>query len=154
MEVSKIEIQTFKIGDGPNFIELNLTSVYGFPDEIDEEIGGYSVKGEVNIQSGKYSVTNGELWFTTGQVYQLYQQLKEAYETLSGKVTFYNYECSIDLEMIFNSTGQIDLEGYFRDSSGDNRLEFGFQLDQSYLFKTLNELKKIVEIYGDMTRIK
>ena len=154
MEVSKIEIQTFKIGASPNFIELNLTSVYGFPDEINEENGGYSVKGEVNIQSGKYSVTNCELWFTTGQVYQLYQQLKEAYETLSGKVTFYDYECSIDLEMTFNSTGQIDLEGYFRDSSGDNRLEFGFQLDQSYLLKTLNELKKFVEIYGDMTGIK
>lgn len=51
--------------------------------------------------------------------------------------------------------GQIDVKGYFQElSSIDNRLAFEFQLDQSYLFKTLNELKNIVNIYGNMNGVK
>ena len=146
-------METFKIGVEPNFIEFGLNNLHGFPNETDFE-GGYTVNGTVNIQSGNYSVTNGELWFTTGHVYQLYEQLKEAYEALRGKIRFHNYECSIDLEMTFNATGQIYLEGYFRDSYGNGRLEFNFQLDQTYIPSTLKELKNIVDIYGGMRGIK
>lgn len=59
----------------------------GFSDEIEFD-GGYAVKGEVFIQSGKYSVNNVELWFTTEKVYRLFQQLKEAYENLRGMSFF------------------------------------------------------------------
>ena len=57
--------------------------------------------------------------------------------------------------MNLNPFVQIYLKGYFQELMvDDNKLEFGFQLDQSDLPKTLDELKKIVELYGEMGRIK
>ena len=85
---------------------------------------------------------------------QNYAQLDEVYKSLKGKVRFHNYECTIDFEISFNVTGQINIEGYFRDSSGNGRLEFNFQLDQTYIRSTLKQLKDIVEIYGGMRGIK
>ena len=146
-------MEKFKIGGESNFIEFVLNTIHGFPDETSFE-GGYTVEGTVNIQSGNYNVTNGDLWFTTGQVFQLYEQLDEVYKSLKGKVRFHNYECTIDFEISFNFTGQINIEGYFRDSSGNGRLEFNFQLDQTYIRSTLKQLKDIVEIYGGMRGIK
>ncbi len=148
-----MKLEKFKIGTELNFIEFGLNTLHGFPDETSFE-GGYTVEGTVNIQSGNYRVTNGGLWFTTGHVYQLYEQLKAAYEKLNGKVRFHNYECSVDIEMTFQVTGQINLEGYFRDSAGYGSLEFNFPLDQTYLPSTLKQLKNIIDIYGGMGGIK
>lgn len=147
-------MDTFKIGAEPNIIEIRLTTLLGFPNEIDID-GGYAVKGSISIQCGKYSVNKAEVSITTGQVYQFYQQLNEAFQDLKGTIIFSNRGEAIFFEMEFTRFGQIDVNGYFQEyPSIENRLHFMFQLDQSYIPSTLNELKKIVEVYGGMSGIK
>ena len=147
-------MEAFKIGTEPNFIEFKLNTLYGFPNETDVD-GGYAVEGSISIQSGNYSVNNAVVWFSTGQVYQLYEQLKEAFHHLKGTILFSNRGEDIYFEMDFTRFGQINVNGHFQEyPSIDNRLNFSFQLDQSYIPSTLNELKKIVEVYGGMRGIK
>ena len=147
-------METFKIGAEPYFIEFKLNKLHGFPNETDVD-GGYSVEGSISIHSGKYSVNNAEVWFTTGQVSQLYEQLKEAFQNLKGTIIFSNRGEDISFEMNFTRVGQINVNGHFQEyPSIENRLNFSFQLDQSYIASTLTELKKIVEVYGGMRGIK
>lgn len=148
-----MKMYQFKLGNEPDFIELKLTEVIDFPHTTDFE-GGYVVKGKVSIQSGRYFVKDAEVWFTTGQVYELYVQLQKLYEQLKGSIHFSNRGETLNFTLQFNRYGQIQVRGYFQELlSEENQLQFGFQLDQSYLPKTLNELKHIVDLYGDMEGI-
>lgn len=146
-------MKTFKIGMDSKMILFGLENVLDFPHTTSFE-GGYAVKGVLSIHVNKYSVNNAEAWFTTGQLYQLFHQLKEAYEKLEGMIIFSNYDDSIYFEMLFNRSGQIDVSGYFQEyPSIDSRLIFEFQLDQSYIPSTLKELKEIIDVYGGMKGI-
>lgn len=143
-------VETFKIGAEQNFIEFGLNTLHGFQNETDID-GGYAVEGSISIQSGKYGVNNAEVWFTTGQVYQLYQQLNEAFQDLKGTIIFSNRGEDIYFEMEFTRLGQIHVSGHFKEyPSIENRLQFDFQLDQSHIPSALKELKKIVGVYGGM----
>ena len=143
-------METLKIGQEPNYIELKLNKIHGFPDETDVD-GGYSVKGSISIQSGKYSVNNAEVWFTTGQVFQLYEQLREGLQNLKGAFIFSNRGENLYFEMDFTRLGQIHISGHFQEyPSIDNRLVFDFQIDQSFIPATIKEMKKIVDVYGGM----
>ena len=144
----------FKLGNEPYFIELKLTEVIDFPYTTDVD-GGYAVRGDVSIQSGKYYVKDAEIWFTTGRVYELYVHLQKVYKQLKGIIHFSNRDDSLNFTLKFNQYGQILVHGHFQElPSEENRLEFEFQLDQSYLPKTLTELKNIIDFYGDMKGIK
>ncbi|MCM3390638.1 hypothetical protein LG296_20165 (plasmid) [Ureibacillus chungkukjangi] len=147
-------MERFKIGAEPNFIEFGLDIIHGFPNETDVD-GGYTVEGSVSIQSGRYGVHKAAVWFTTGQVYQLYHQLKDAFQQLKGIIVFSNRGEDIYFELEFTRLGQIHVNGYFQEyPSIENRLQFEFHLDQSYIPPVLNELKKIVDVYGGMRGIK
>ena len=140
----------FKIGDNQGFIELKLNAVIGFPDTTDFD-GGYTVKGTISLQSGNYYVQDAEVWFTTGQIYELYIQLQKAYEQLNGVITFSNRDNTLNFELKFNHLGQIIVQGYFQKVLSDaNRLDFEFILDQSYLPVAIADLKEVVEYYGDL----
>lgn len=143
-------MKSFKIGDFENYIEIKIVEVLDFPDSTSFE-GGYTFKGLLSIGSGAYQVINAEIWLTTGLLAQLYEQLKEAYETLKGKIVFTHYEGSLFVEMELKKSGQLMIEGSFQEFPSKNvKLNFEFQLDQSYLVETLKELKLIVQKYGGM----
>jgi hypothetical protein len=57
--------------------------------------------------------------------------------------------------MKFNHYGQLQIQGGFQEVlSEENRLEFEFESEQSYLTATLEELKNIVDYYGDLEGVK
>ncbi|KON68863.1 hypothetical protein AKG34_08715 [Peribacillus butanolivorans] len=143
------KVHEFKIDGKQGFIQIELNEVYGFPNET-SYLGGYDVKGKIDIKSGNYYV-NGELWFSTGQVFEFYTQLQKCYRELKGKATFSNSETTLKLELDFNKLGQIIIQGYFQElASEENILQFEFESDQSYLESTLQELNKIVDHYGGL----
>ncbi|SMQ77544.1 hypothetical protein SAMN05444673_2878 [Bacillus sp. OV166] len=144
----------FKIAGKQGFIQIELNEVYGFPNET-SYLGGYDVKGKINIKSRNYYVKDAEIWFSTGQVYQFFIQLQNCYNELKGSVTFLESENNLKIELNFNRFGQINIQGYFQEvAHQENILHYEFESEQSYLTSTLRQLNSIVEQYGDLKGIK
>ncbi|MGB6406561.1 MAG: hypothetical protein WBF39_03740 [Planococcus donghaensis] len=139
----------FMIAGKQGFIRIELTEVYGFPEET-SYLGGFGVQGSIEIKSGNYYVKDAELWFSTGQVYEFFVQLQKAYQSLKGRVIFMESDNNLDLSLHFNQFGQINIKGNFQEvSEPENSLQFEFESEQSYLVSTLQQLQRIVDYYGD-----
>lgn len=80
----------FTIKSKQGFIRFELKEVQGFPEET-SQFGGYDAKGIVEIKSRNFYVL-GDLWFTTGDVYEFYKQLDKCYRNLKGTAVFWNYD--------------------------------------------------------------
>ncbi|MEH7350812.1 WapI family immunity protein [Gottfriedia acidiceleris] len=139
----------FELGGKQGNIRIELTDVLGFPKET-SYLGGYDVKGKIEIKSGNYYVKDAELWFSTGQLYEFYQQLHKCYEKIEGIINFPNPDSSeLKLVLEFIGLGQFTIQGSFQENlTEENFLEFEFESEQSYLTSTLAELKEIVDYYG------
>lgn len=143
----------FTIKGKQGFIRIELQTAIGFPKDT-SHFGGYDAEGIVEIKSGNYYVL-GELWFTTGEVYEFYKQLDKSYRELKGMAVFWNYDASMKLEVVFNHLGQVVLQGYFKEKTPmDNELQFEMESDQSFISSTLEDLGKFVDYYGDSKGIK
>ncbi|PSL40922.1 hypothetical protein B0H99_10354 [Planomicrobium soli] len=139
----------FMIAGKQGYIRIDLTEVVGFPDET-SYLGGFDVKGRVEIKSGNYYVKDAELWFSTGQVYEFFVELQEAYQRLKGCATFLESDNNLNLSLRFNQFGQLNIQGHFQEvSEPENALQFEFESEQSYLISTLQQLQRIVDYYGD-----
>ncbi|QIZ08572.1 hypothetical protein HFZ78_19195 [Priestia megaterium] len=140
----------FEIAGKQGFIKIELIEVYGFPNET-SYLGGYDVKGKIDIRSGNYYVKDAEIWFSTGQVYQFFIQLQKCYNQLKGSCTFSESENNLKIEFNFNRVGQINIQGYFQEvTHQENILHFEFESEQSYLISTLHQLNNMVDQYGDL----
>ena len=145
-----IKVNEFKIAGKQGFIQIELNEVYGFPNET-SYLGGYDVKGKIDIKSGNYYVKDAEIWFSTGQVYQFFIQLQKCYNELKGSVTFSESENNLKIELNFNRFGQINIQGYFQEvAHQENILHYEFESEQSYLTSTLRQLNSIIDHYGDL----
>ncbi|SFA85167.1 MULTISPECIES: hypothetical protein [unclassified Bacillus (in: firmicutes)] len=143
-------MNNFIIAGKEGFIQIELNEVYGFPNET-SYLGGYDVKGKIDIKSGNYYVKDAEIWFSTGQVYQFFIRLKKCYNELKGSVTFLESENNLKIELNFNRLGQINIQGYFQEvAHQENILHYEFESEQSYLTSTLRQLNSIVDEYGDL----
>jgi hypothetical protein len=143
-------VNEFKIAGKQGFIQIELNEVYGFPNET-SYLGGYDVKGKIEIKSGNYYVKDAEIWFSTGQLYQFSIQLQKCYNELKGSVTFSEVENNLKIELNFNKFGQINIQGYFQElADQENILHYEFESEQSYLTSTLRQLDSIVDQYGDL----
>ncbi|GBG58439.1 hypothetical protein SPFL3102_02161 [Sporomusaceae bacterium FL31] len=112
------------------------------------------MSGNIEIQcgsKGRYSA-NGELYFSTGQVYTFYHQLNHAYENLSGKVVFINeYDKTLEVKIEFDDKGRVLITGRYQEFTHENNvLIFEISSDQTYFFATIQELRTIVKKYGGL----
>lgn len=135
------------------FIRVVLDEVLGFPNQT-SHFGGYDVQGTVEIKSGSYYAT-GELWFTTGEVYEFYKQISKCWSDLHGTATFWTYETNLKVEASFNNRGQVAITGYYKEyAHQENELKFEMESDQSFFVETTDGLKAIVQEYGDMRGVR
>jgi hypothetical protein len=135
------------------FIRVVLEKVLGFPNHT-SHFGGYDVQGAVEIKSGSY-YAKGELWFTTGEVYEFYDQLSKCMADLHGTATFWTYETNLKVEATFNGRGQVAITGYYKEfAHQDNELKFDIESDQSFFVETMDGLKAIVKHYGDLKGVR
>lgn len=154
VEEEGVDMDEFMIGGRDGYIRITLDEVLGFPHET-SFYGGYDVKGKLDIQSGNYYVKGAEVWFTTGQVFQLYVELQEMNRQLLGRASFTNAESDFEFALEMTRLGQITIHGRFKElPSEENVLHFAFESDQSYFDSTLKSLKTIVVHYGDMKGVK
>lgn len=134
------------------FIRITIDDVYGFPNTT-SHFGGYDAKGIAEIKSGNYYV-KGELWFSTGEIYEFYNQLVRCWTDLEGVATFWTSETNLKLEVKFNNRGHVVIVGYFKEFAlRDNELKFEIESNQSFFQETLDGLRAIVNDYGNLKGI-
>jgi hypothetical protein len=106
------------------------------------------------VKSGNYYV-KGELWFSTGETYEFYNQLAQCWTDLKGVASFCTSEANLKLEVTFNNRGQVVIEGYFKEfAHKENELKFEIESNQSFFEETLDGLRKIVNNCGDLKGIR
>lgn len=136
-------------------MEISIENAYGFPGETGCW-GGYDTKSNVEIKCGAFSVRS-YFYSSTGEFFELYENLTKANELLKGEVHFKNYEGNLEFKLQYDVNGHVIVSGSFRDTNNgyyDTQLEFSFNSDQSYITSTLLELGTIVNKYGGMKGIK
>ncbi|MBD5632176.1 MAG: hypothetical protein HDP34_02980 [Clostridia bacterium] len=142
-------VKTFEInGTNGEVIRLEITEVYGFPNETSFR-GGYDVKCSLEIACGIYSTKTDCYYSSTGAICEFYNQLKQCYDTLNGKAHYEVYCAENDLifEVLFDS-GKAQVKGKYQDEPmTKNVLHFEFLCDQSYFNETLTDLKKAINLF-------
>jgi hypothetical protein len=146
-------MEEFIIQGGADFLKITFFKVFGFP-ESTCHFGGYDTQSIIEISSGNFKVRSS-MYVTTGEIFEFYKKLSIANEELKGDVHFDNYEGNLSFNLRYNVNGHISIMGkYSEHSEFDNRLEFDFESDQTYIQHTLTQLRMIAVKYGDMKGIK
>ena len=140
-------IKAFEIiGRNDERIKLEITEVYGYPEQTSFR-GGYDVVCNLEITAGVYSVYSDHYYSSTGALYDFYTALQKCYDSLNGKAKYAVYcaENDLEFEVVFDQ-GRVEVIGSYShdDPTSNNSLHFEFVSDQSYFVAVLNDLKKIV----------
>ena len=143
-----LPIQVFNLKDyDGNFIKLTLNEIYGFPDELSYG-GGYGANGLMEIEIGGYSV-NAHHNFTTGELHQFSCQLKEMYNSLSGKAYIDNVASEFEMSIVFDKYGRVEIEGEFQASqNNETKLIFEMSTDQTVIREAINDLENVYNFFG------
>ncbi|MCX8486590.1 MAG: hypothetical protein ORN53_05345 [Crocinitomicaceae bacterium] len=144
-----MESFTLKGGNGC-YVKLILADIFDFP--LEKSFwGGYEVKVNIEIKSGNFHV-HSSFHTSTGELAQFYHSLKNANKLLSGKVQYRNFEQNTFINLSYDHSGHITINGSFSEENElNNQLDFEFQSDQSFIELGLTELQSIVSTYGGMT---
>ncbi|MDE7107923.1 MAG: hypothetical protein K2O39_06320 [Clostridiales bacterium] len=129
---------------------MEIIEVYGFPNGTSFR-GGYDILCSLEITAEAYTVRSERYYSATGALYDFYVALQNAYDKLNGKA-IYNVYCAendLEFEVTFDN-GKVKVSGSYQDNPHvKNVLSFEFISDQSYFKEVLNDLKKIVLMFGD-----
>lgn len=139
-------------GDGNDHIGLQITEVYGFPNEIAYG-GGYGAQGILDIHSGPYKVYANH-YFTTGELYKFYCQLQNNYNNIYGESILQNSDKKLQLKLSIVKTGKVIAIGEFQAYPDSiSKLCFEIHSDQTEIAAMLHDLNHVHQIFGDMKGI-
>lgn len=86
--------------------------------------------------------------FQIAEILGFRDQLDSLYRTLKGEAKLITMETQLTLTLTGNGRGGVSVKGEAWDQPGiGNRLEFTFEIDQTYLGKTLGELNDVMEAF-------
>ena len=146
-------MEEFILQGGANFLKITFSKVFGFPDQT-WHFGGYDTESELEIYSDGFKI-HSNLYISTGDIYEFYQQLVEANKILSGSVHLMSYEGNLECDLKYNINGHISISGIFsKQNMYSNKLNFHFESDQSYIQSTLHQLEAITNKYGGPKGVK
>jgi len=102
------------------------------------------LKIEISVQAGGFEgKVNAAI--LTEDLERFLSQLHPLYETLSGSSEFGTMEDQLNLKLVGDGKGHIELRGEVADHPGiGNRLHFTLQFDQSQLRASISELGKVI----------
>jgi hypothetical protein len=119
---------------------------YERPEATDEDDANWLV-ASCSVVVGEFSCIL-RLSLVTSDFVQFLAQLEDAVRSLSGNATFISLEEGLQIEIKFNHAGHADLFGRARSRISlvpdQSELSFSFETDQSFLARTVRELKGIV----------
>ena len=140
-------------GENNNFIEIIYSEIFGFPLET-SHFGGYDVSAKIKIESEGFSV-NSTFYTSTGEIFSFFQKIKDCNKLLFGTAKFISYEDNLELNLIYDNLGHVEINGKYRNNSGlENVLNFEFNSDQSFISQFINDFQSTINKYGDNKGIK
>jgi hypothetical protein len=142
----QMQEETFSINSENNSISFRIQTVHGFPDET-FFMGGYDAECGIEIRSNNFSA-KGSIFISTAEFHNLFVNLKEAYNKLTGSARIASYENDFYADISFDSIGHATIQGNYSKEPG-NELKFCFETDQTFIEKSVKELATIVAKYGD-----
>lgn len=135
-------------GDAGIFIRFASEVVYGFP-ETPGPWSGYDVRVNLEIKSSGFQV-KATMWTSTGEISELYQQLRQCNESIAGNATYASCEGNLELTAQHDNMGHVTIRGEFSEQNEyRNILNFEFQSDQIYVQTTIHQLDQIIRKYGN-----
>jgi membrane-bound lytic murein transglycosylase len=140
-------IDDFFIQADKGEIHLKIDTPFDFPDRTCHW-GGYDTQSRIEIKSSNYSV-KGQVYISTGNIYNFFRQLEECYKTLRGTATLESYEKNLFIKLDFDGLGHAKITGVFNEMHDLNKLEFEMKTDQTFLVDTLSSLTQIHKKFGD-----
>jgi len=154
LSIENYQMEEFTLKGGGDYLKITISEVFGFPETTCFN-GGYDTKSSVEIYSDGFKA-HATIWFSTGEVFELYNQLLKANNSLTGVVYFAPLENNLEFNAEYDNNGRIIIKGelFKVNDSCVNRLKFEFKSDQSYIQSTLMELEIITNKYGGMKGIK
>ncbi len=97
---------------------------------------------DIRVQTGGFRGEVSAAILTDGLI-RFLNQLKPLHQTLKGSAEFSTIEGQLNLKLIGDGRGHIDLSGEVADRPGDgNRLHFRLTFDQSQLGVSLRQLER------------
>jgi len=143
-----LPITAFRLSGENGFIELTIDEAFDFP-HITSHAGGYAVQGRLAIRADEYTVSNAIHYFSTGELYEFSNALKQCYETFSGVAVLENFDRALELKCEFNRFGHVIMSGTFQAKpSSNNSLAFEFKTDQTQVKEAITSLDDIYKIFG------
>lgn len=146
-------MDSFTIKGETDFLTLTFQEVFGFPDTTCHW-GGYDLQAILEIKSSGFYVKS-TLYTSTGEIFDFFQQLKNCNDKLKGTSTFTSYEGNLELTAAYDNAGHVSIKGKFSEQNEfNNKLQFEFPSDQTYIRSTVADLEVIADKYGDRKGIK
>jgi hypothetical protein len=140
---TKCEILVGNAGGEHVQISLMSRSHPGYDDYWD----GNWIASEVELRIGAYRASFRSD-FRSEDFVSFHQSVCRLSETLRGSARFDTMEGQLALELIGDGRGHIRVEGISLDVVGvGNRLNFHFDIDQTYLARIVRSLEKSISMY-------
>jgi hypothetical protein len=147
MELPSLPMTAFNMSFTDGCITLAIDEVWGYPNETAWP-SGYGAKGTLTISAENYQY-RGTLYFTTGELYEFYEEMKDIYKRLQGFAQLNNHEHAMFLKITVDHRGQVECRGWSRENPiSDNKLQFTMHGDQTYLPPVLKDLDHIYSCFG------
>jgi len=141
-------MEEFELKGQNGIIRLGINEVFGFPNKT-SHFGGYDCILEVEIKVNSYSVKSN-FYSTTGELSKFFKKFRMCHAELNGIAEFHSYEENLELTVKYDF-GKVNIFGKYQENLAvDNKLDFDFDTDQSYLKESVNQLEKIIEKYGGL----
>ena len=133
-------------------IEMTIDKVFGFPETTTFE-GGYEFKGSLTIHASSYKVYSQNYYSSTGALYDLYISLVKCYDLLEGTAKYaLIYEKDLEFELEMTQTGHAIINGEYTEIPHiSNTLVFQIDTDQSYIRDAIDDLERVIALFGDNT---
>lgn len=129
-------MNTFQIGSDSEFVKITLPSSY-FRDEWIETQVELSVNGFHGTIKPCFEVVDFKNFL---------QELKAIYETLQGRAKLSPREEQFVLTLAVGKTGHVLVTGVaWSRVTYENKLQFEFEIDQTYLLQPISQLEAIFE---------
>ncbi|NPV90892.1 MAG: hypothetical protein HPY50_08975 [Firmicutes bacterium] len=133
----------FGLNGTNGFIKIRIQELYDIP----HYTSGWDARGDVEIECDHYKAS-GEIYFSTGQIDDFYQQLKKCQDIVKGTANFENYELNLKFTLTYDSSGHVSIEGSYQEyPHRKSKLYFEIDSDQSFFNETLKQLRKIIKEY-------
>jgi hypothetical protein len=104
---------------------------------------------KIHIRAGGFSGRVGAA-ILTAELVGFAAQLRPLFDTLSGSAEFSTMEGQLNLRLVGDGKGHIELRGEVADQPGvGNRLQFTLQFDQTQLGNSIREIEGVISQFPE-----